>query len=595
MRKAAMASTLVGLMAAGAALTGAHAPSAAPDHVAGVTRDRCSPGKRAGEAVQVKYKLIVAGQTVARTALGRGMWVETDRGGVADICLKQGSWACKVRPATRVRALPPKERNVLLYLALGRLSCSTPAGGSKKLRTPRETLTLGNRLAGRRGAAAADASRRASVALEAGTVFSLAVTKRQTVIKVLRGAAVVAPADPKQDAVVVSRGEQSVAPAGQEPGAPTPIKLTPEEQAIFRELSRTLPKETDKTPPSARVTSGPNDPSPDKTPTFTFGATEERVIFSCALDGTEFRHCPSPQQFASLEPGRHTLLVVATDPAGNTGAIARYSWTIQRPGPIAFESNRDGNYEIYLTNPDGSGQLRLTNSPASIDVDPAWSPDGNRLAFESDRDKQGPSEIYVMNADGSNQTRLTVDPANDRNPKWSPLGQQIAFESNRDGTYEIYVMNADGTRPTRLTTDGALDSDPAWSPDGSRIAFVSDRDGNQEIYVMNADGRGQPTRLTANGARDSDPAWSPNGDEIAFVSDRDGNQEIYVMNADGTAQARLTAHAARDADPAWSPDGGRLVFVSDRDGNPELYLMTANGSAQTRVTNNAANDLVPSW
>ena len=121
-----------------------------------------------------------------------------------------------------------------------------------------------------------------------------------------------------------------------------------------------------------------------------------------------------------------------------------------------------------------------------------------RIAFMSDRD--GNFEIYVMNADGSRQTRLTHDEADDSLPVWSPDGR-IAFTSDRDGNFEMYVMNADGSSPTRLTANSADDALAAWSPDG-RIAFMSDRDGNFEIYVMNADGSGQ-TRLTHDEADDS--------------------------------------------------------------------------------------------
>ncbi len=255
-------------------------------------------------------------------------------------------------------------------------------------------------------------------------------------------------------------------------------------------------------------------------------------------------------------------------------------------GRIAFYSNRDGNDEIYVMNTDGTGQIRLTNNPASERM-PSWSSDGERIAFESNRD--GNDEIYVMNIDSTSQTRLTNNPTNDWAPVWSPDSQCIAFISDRYGDLEIYVMNTDGSGMTYLTDNHADDWLPSWSPDGTRIVFQSDRDGNHEIYVMNADGSEQ-TRLTNSPGWDEAPSWSPDGTRIAFVSNRDDNHEIYVMNADGSGQTRLTNNPAYDRFPSWSPDGGRIAFESDRDGNYEIYVMNADGSSQTNLTNNPADD-----
>ena len=158
-----------------------------------------------------------------------------------------------------------------------------------------------------------------------------------------------------------------------------------------------------------------------------------------------------------------------------------------------------------------------------------------------------------MNADGTGQTRLTTNSAHDSVPAWSPDGTKIAFASNRDGNYEIYVMNADGTGQTRLTNNAAsMTCARAGRPDGTKIAFATNRDGNYEIYTMNADGASQ-TRLTNNAATDEAPAWSPDGTKIAFDSDRDGNDEIYTMNADGSAPTRLTNVPEQDAAADWQP------------------------------------------
>ena len=199
-----------------------------------------------------------------------------------------------------------------------------------------------------------------------------------------------------------------------------------------------------------------------------------------------------------------------------------------------------------------------------------------------------------MQADGSNVHRLTDNSADDAFPAWSPDGSRIAFYSDRDGDYEIYVMDADGSNVRRLMDNSTSDVTPAWSPDGAQIAFRSDRDGNWEIYVMDADGS-NVRRLTDNGAEESFPAWSPDGTQIAFRSDRDGDGEIYVMDADGSNVRRLTDNSATDWSSAWSPDGARIAFSSDRDGNYEIYVMDADGSNLRRLTDNSAQDTLPVW
>jgi Tol biopolymer transport system component len=266
-------------------------------------------------------------------------------------------------------------------------------------------------------------------------------------------------------------------------------------------------------------------------------------------------------------------------------------------GKIAFSSDRDGNYEIYVMNADGSGITRLTNNPAH-DLRPAWSPDGTRIAFDSDRD--GNYEIYAMNADGSNLVNLTNNPEHDDSPAWSPDGTRIAFDSNRAAISQIYLMNADGSNIVRRTNNSVYVSDdsPAWSPDGTRIAFQITTDINSRIYVMNSDGN-NVYPLTDNLANNAEPIWSPDGTHIAFVSDRDGvfgkKYQIYLMNADASNQTDLTRISADNRHPAWSPDGARIAFSSNRDGNYEIYVMNADGSNPINVTNNPASDGSPAW
>ena len=260
-------------------------------------------------------------------------------------------------------------------------------------------------------------------------------------------------------------------------------------------------------------------------------------------------------------------------------------------GKIAFETSRDGNNEIYAMNANGTNQVNLSNNP-STDSNVAWSPDGTRIAFNSNRDAFF-QEIYVMNADGSNQTRLTFNTTTDNRPQWFPDGSKIVFSSNRDGNFEIYVMNADGSGQTRLTNNAASDLHPSWSPDGTKIVFDSDRDGNREIYVMNADGTGQ-TRLTISASLDQVASFSPDGTKILFQHHVDDDAQIFIMNANGSNLVQLTTQGSNNS-PVFSPDGTKIAFNSDRDGNDEIYVMNAEGSSEQRLTNNSAFDRNPNW
>jgi Tol biopolymer transport system component len=288
-----------------------------------------------------------------------------------------------------------------------------------------------------------------------------------------------------------------------------------------------------------------------------------------------------------------SVFVMLPVPSNQQHSQSAFATLAGENGKIAFSSTRDvNNQEIYVMNADGSDVTRLTND-ASRDSDPSWSPDGEKITFQTTRD--GNNEIYVMNADGSGQTRLTNNPASEEFPSWSPDSTKIAFKSSRDGNFEIYVMNADGSGQTRLTNNPSADGEPGWSPDGEKIVFNSNRDGNNEIYVMNADGSGQ-TRLTNNPSADGSSGWSPDGEKIVFDSTRDGNFEIYVMNAaDGSNPTRLTNNAEWDIEPSWSPDGSRITFISTRDGNFEIYVMNADGSGQTNITNHPAADYDPDF
>jgi Tol biopolymer transport system component len=257
---------------------------------------------------------------------------------------------------------------------------------------------------------------------------------------------------------------------------------------------------------------------------------------------------------------------------------------------IAYVSSANGSEEIFVTDLARSVVYNLTNA-RSRDWHPSWSPDGSRIAFNSDRANN--TEIYVMNANGSNPVNVSNNPGSDGSPAWSPVADDIAFISDRDGGYDLYMLDLTGGSARRLTEDGVAKSDPAWSPDGRKIVYWQQVSANStELRVIDI-GSGEITILRAEG-QSLWPAWSPDGSPIAFHSQEKGQADIYTL-ADSVVTNLTNTPAANEARPDWSPDGSQIVYMSDQDGNFNLYIMNADGSAPRQLTNSPQDDHSPAW
>lgn len=312
-----------------------------------------------------------------------------------------------------------------------------------------------------------------------------------------------------------------------------------------------------------------------------------------------FTVAPSNTPIPTLPPITNTSTATLAPPTTAPAATAT-----SVPFPVAgqqlflFAANPSGSQPQILLFDSANGSLKALTQGAAANTQPAWSPDGKKIAFTTNRD--GNNEIYVMNADGTSPVNLTRNPGDDNYPAWSPDGAKIVFTSNRDGNNEIYVMNADGSNPVNLTKSPANDIKPVWYTEGglltstSRILFASDRSGHSQIYTMNTDGS-NVVDLSKNTANDSSPDVLFTGGKIVFTSDRDGNQEIYVMGLDGSNPANLTQNAAADVQPAWSPDGKWIAFVSNRSGSNQVYIMTADGKQVTMLSKSGQEMQYPAW
>ncbi|HEX2240181.1 MAG TPA: hypothetical protein VHJ82_03420 [Actinomycetota bacterium] len=253
------------------------------------------------------------------------------------------------------------------------------------------------------------------------------------------------------------------------------------------------------------------------------------------------------------------------------------------------------DFDIFSVAANGSGIRQLTPNPEHMDIQPAWSPDGRRIAFVRQDRPNANSDIFVMQSDGTGLTNLTPDlTVSDYTPAWSPDGDKIVFARRSPsglipipepaGAIDIYVMNADGSDLVQLTDMPGSEGGAEWSPDGRWIVFGHCREtatpfGGGPLELIRSDGSGHRT-LEVPGGNACVPHWSPDGKKILYTSVSGGDpRDIWEIRPDGSGARNLTAGSeADDLFGVWSPDGKRIAFLSDRDGAYKLYTMRVDGS-----------------
>lgn len=270
---------------------------------------------------------------------------------------------------------------------------------------------------------------------------------------------------------------------------------------------------------------------------------------------------------------------------------------------ILFTSSRDGNREVYIMNPDGSGQVNLTQHPAD-DQQAVWSPTGEQILFASNREHKvfGSWDLYLMDPDGKNVRRVLKKETFRNNSTWSPDGKQIAY-TNSDwdaGESHIYIATL-GKQEEERIVEGF---DSAWSPDGRELAYVSYILDARRVTLIDIQTPKQERLLPRKAtAWQNSPSWSTTGDKLVFSwnknplppNHRPGqdrfplewkkNESIYIVNRDGTGLQQLVDEAGHKAvNPVLSPNGDEVLYTQEINGYFQVFKVNMNSGIVTQLT-----------
>ncbi len=257
---------------------------------------------------------------------------------------------------------------------------------------------------------------------------------------------------------------------------------------------------------------------------------------------------------------------------------------------IAYVTKVGQRFQLWVADADGENALPALASAESI-ISPAWSPDGNQLAYVSFESRK--PVVYVHNVSTGKRRLIANFKGSNSAPAWSPDGKTIAVTLSLGGGSQLYLLNAEGGEPKRLMQSGSIDTEPVFSPDGQRIYFVSDRGGSPQIYRASVSGQ-NAERVTFTGTYNISPTLSPDGRWMAYISRAGGAFRLNVMELDSGA-VRVISDTAADESPSFAPNGKLLVYASQVQGREALMTSTLDGRVKARLSGQSGDIREPHW